>query len=95
MAKFNGKDIVGILTKAVPTKLETKTVTPTTEQQVILPSEGYHALSSVTIEGVDSNITLQSKTVTENGEVTPDEGYDGLSSVTVAISTYDGTITVE
>ena len=34
----------------------------------------------------DGTLTLQSKTVYENGEVTPDAGYDALESVTVEVT---------
>lgn len=52
MARYNGKDIIGILLKGRLVKTETKTVSPTREEQVIVPSEGYDALSSVTVQGV-------------------------------------------
>lgn len=61
---------------------QAKTVTPTAEQQIVLPDFGYSALSRVTVEGAK----LQAKTVapaTGAQEVKPDEGFLGLSGVTV------------
>lgn len=51
--------------------------------------EGENGWSSVTVNVVNTAVTLQSKTVdiTQNGQtnVTPDTGYDGLSQVTVNV----------
>ena len=61
---------------------QSKTVNPSTSQQVVTPDTGYDALSSVTVNAV----ALQSKSVTPTSEqqvVEPDSGYMGLSSVTV------------
>ena len=76
MATFNGKEILGILTKAVPTKLESKTVTPSDSQQIVLPSEGYTGLKSVivepakgAVEGVFSGSRSEYEAAYANGEI--------------------------
>jgi len=61
---------------------QSKTVDPTTSQQVISPDSNYNALSSVTVNAV----ALESKTVTPSSSsqsVTPTSPNLGLSSVTV------------
>ena len=63
-------------------ELQSKTVSPTTSDQTIVPDVGYNGLLSITVEGMN----LQSKTVipaTEQQTVSADEGYDGLSQVIV------------
>jgi hypothetical protein len=67
-------------------KGQTKTITPTSSQQVVTPDSGYNGLTEVRINAIPSPM-LQNKSVeiTENGttNVTPDTGYDGLSSVAI------------
>lgn len=73
------QDIMSIATQGI---YQSKTVSPTTTQQVVLPDSGYDALVSVTVNGIQ----LQSKSVTPSGTaqtVTPDNDKDGLSSVSV------------
>lgn len=54
----------------VQPKLQTKTVTPTTQEQEILADGGNDALYSVTVEAIET----EEIEVTENGEVTPSYG---------------------
>lgn len=69
-------------------KLQTKTVTPTTSQQIIIPDTGYEGLEKVVVDAP----ALQNKTVTADGTVLPDGNYIGLSGVTVNVP-YDLYIT--
>lgn len=57
MARYNGKDIIGILLKGRLVKTETKTVSPTREDQIVMPSPGFDALESITIKGVSVEAT--------------------------------------
>ena len=66
---------------ASPT-LQTKTVSPSTSSQLIVPDEGFDALSQVTVNAAP----LQAKTATIGSSQTiikPDSGQYGLSQVTV------------
>lgn len=60
-------------------KLQTKTVTPTTSQQIITPDTGYEGLEKVVVNAP----ALQDKTVTVDGTVTPDEGYIGIEQLMI------------
>lgn len=65
--------------------LQPKSVTPTSQMQVVEPDEGYQGMSTVTV-GAVTPPRLQPKQVapTANTQfVEADNGYEGLSSVTV------------
>ena len=62
--------------------LESRSITPSTQKQTIIPSEGYDGISEIEVEAIN----LQSKIVplsTEDQDITPDEGYNGFSEVSV------------
>lgn len=60
---------------------QTKTVTPTTSQQIITPDTGYNGLSQVTVGAIQT----ETKSITSNGTFTPTSGKY-FSSVTVNIT---------
>lgn len=72
---------------------QTKIITPTTTRQTINPDSGYDALSSVTVNAIQT----ETKTVTTNGTYTPTSGkYFSSVSVNVpsgGIDTSDATAT--
>lgn len=75
-------DVYDVPPAIIKPKLQSKTATPTGENQKIIPDDGYDGLSSVAIKAV----SLQPKTVmptTENIYVQPSSGYTGLSVVEV------------
>lgn len=77
-------------------QLQTKTITPTSSQQIVNPDDGYDGFSQVTVNAGGSSINNQNKTVdpTESQQsITADSGYTGLGTVTVKAisSTYVGT----
>ena len=73
--------------------LQSKTVSPSTTAQTIIPDEGYTGLNSVVVNAAPT----QSKTITPSAStqtVSPDSGYYGLSNVVVnAAPTQSKTIT--
>ena len=77
-----GVKVLGVEGNLAPDKPDqSKTVTPTTSQQVITADTGYE-LASVTVEAINN----QDKTITQNGTYTADQGYTGLNEVTVNVA---------
>lgn len=98
----DNKDIEIKLENKTYLNLQNKTITPTTEEQIITSDSGYDGLKEVTIKA----IILQSKNASPSSnqqEIEPDENYDGLSKViiramqlelfSITPRTYDQTLT--
>lgn len=64
LIKINGNNIANVKTP------ETKTVTPTTTQQIITPTDNNYELASVTVNAIQT----EEKTTTTNGDVIPSDG---------------------
>ena len=70
--------------------LEKRTVS---ENGTVRATEGYAGLSEVEVNVAAPAPSLEELNVTQNGTYAP--AKDGFSVVTVAISEYDGTVTVD
>lgn len=55
--------------------LQTKSVTPTKEQQSIAPDQGYYGLSAVTVGAIPENYQDVSATTTEEGDVRANKAF--------------------
>lgn len=73
------------ITSGTTVTLQSKSVTPTSSSQTILPDTGYNGMSEVIVAAVPGpNLQTKSITPSESSQtVTPDQGYDGFSSVYV------------
>ncbi len=93
-----GVSILGIDGNVVELMGETKEVTPTKNEQVILPSEGKNALTSVTVNAVDSTIdkNILSNNIRQGVEILGVQGWliplKG-EEITITPSTSQQTIT--
>ena len=52
----DGVDILGVIGNVVELQGEEKTITPSTTQQIIVPSDGKNGMTRLTVEAVDSSI---------------------------------------
>lgn len=62
--------------------LQTKSVTPTKEQQSVAPDQGYYGLSSVTVGAIPENFQDVSATTTEPGDVVATKVFVGADGET-------------
>lgn len=68
-----GTTILGVTGNVEELKGETKTVTPTTNQQVIVPSSGKNAITEVTVEAIQTETKTVKSTINQQ-TITPTSG---------------------
>lgn len=64
-------------------QLQSKTATPTKEQQAITPDQGYYGLSGVTVAPIPENYQDVSSTTAEAGDVLANKVFIGADGATV------------
>lgn len=93
-------EVLGVSGSVVELQGQTKTVTPTTEQQVITPDQGYNGLTQVTVEAVEDLTPqiqaqeqiiaqLQEEVASKSIEVPTLELYDVLDLQHTCVASYD------
>ena len=84
---YGGTPIGGTSVQVINPKLQNKTVTPTTSEQVITSDNGYDGLNKVTVTAASvTEPVIQSLEITENGTYTAPDGVDGYSPVVVNVA---------
>lgn len=66
---ISGKSIFGVNGNAATAKLQSKTITPSTDTKIYFPTSGYDGFSSVTVSAIPSEYVQPSgtKSITSNG----------------------------
>lgn len=86
-----GITILDIVGNVIELKGQTKTITPTTEEQIIEPEEDYNALTQITIEGVTN--TIDSNIIAEN--IKKDISILGITGTYEGLDTNSATATAD
>lgn len=86
-----GITILSIAGNVIELKGQTKTITPTTEEQIIEPEEDYNALTQITVEGVTN--TIDSNIIAEN--IKKDISILGITGTYEGLDTNSATATAD
>ena len=79
--------------RGAPKLLQSKTVTPTTQQQTVTPDSGFYGLNEVTVNAAPTQPLVVTPSKAQQ-IINPDSGYVGFEEVTVeAVTLQDKTVT--